>query len=217
MKRANRSDGGFTLLEILLSLALVGLLLVAVNTFVFSMGELWGRNNDRRLFDQHVNAVTRFLQNTLRTASLPPAASANSMPIAPMQVTPAGGAADDLITFELPAGSRILVWPDRPLPEVVCSLQMREREGLYLLWHSRLEVGFDTDPPREMLLTPLVTGIVYDYYDNKLNRWETETVMKPMNSEVGPPQRLHLTFTYGKFTRQTIVSIPGAPEGMPDF
>ena len=51
---------GFTLLEILLALSLVALVLVAMNTFVFSMGELWGRNGDLRLFDQHARAVTRF-------------------------------------------------------------------------------------------------------------------------------------------------------------
>ena len=47
----------FTLLEILLSLALVSLLLVALNTFVFSMSELWGLRTEHRLFDQHVRAA----------------------------------------------------------------------------------------------------------------------------------------------------------------
>ena len=56
-----RRRAGFTLLEILLSLALVALMLVALNTFVFSMGELWGKNTDIRLFEQHVRAVTRAL------------------------------------------------------------------------------------------------------------------------------------------------------------
>lgn len=218
MKRTNPSDGGFTLLEILLSLALVGLLLVAVNTFVFSMGELWGRNTDRRLFDQHVNAVTRFLQSQLRTATLPPAARPNSTPVTPQEITPAAGARDNLITFDLPAGSRVLSWPDRPLPEVVCSLQVREREGLYLLWHSRLETRFDTDSPRELLLTPLVTALAYDYYDDTVKRWRTETMMKNgANNQPEAPQRLRLTFTYGKLTQQTTVSIPLAQQGMPNF
>ena len=64
----------FTLLELLLALALVGLLLVAMNTLVFSMGELWGRGSEPRLFDQHVRAVTRFLENELRASALPPRA-----------------------------------------------------------------------------------------------------------------------------------------------
>ena len=35
--------------------------------------------------------------------------------------------------------------------EVVCSLQLREREGLYLLWQSRLEKDFGTSPPRDLV------------------------------------------------------------------
>ena len=66
-------QSAFTLLEMLLALALVALLLVAMNTFIFSMAELWGQRTDLRLFDQHVRAVTRFLNNELRASALPPA------------------------------------------------------------------------------------------------------------------------------------------------
>lgn len=215
-----RTARGFTLLEILLSLALVSLMLVALNTFVFSMGELWGRNADVRLFDQHVRAVTRFLQHELRAAALPPAAVARATPIALQDVQPQGGATEKMLTFELPAGSRILVWPDpkRPLPEVVCSLQAREREGLILLWHSRLEKNFDSDPPRETIVTPLVTTLTYDYFDADANRWTTETMLKPdPTGGTNPllPQRLRLKFVYGKLTRESVVTLPSAAEGLP--
>ena len=56
---------GFTLIEVVLAMALVALILVGLNLFVFSMGELWGKNTDVRLFDQHVRAVTRFLQREM--------------------------------------------------------------------------------------------------------------------------------------------------------
>ena len=126
---------GFTLLEILLALSLVALVLVAMNTFVFSMGELWGRNADLRLFDQHARAVTRFLERELRAAAFPPAGKVGEEAINVQEVRTRNGVTDNLLTFELPDGSRLLTWPDRPLPEVVCSLEVREREGLLLLWH----------------------------------------------------------------------------------
>ena len=217
-----RPTAAFTLLEILLSLALVAMMLVALNTFIFSMGELWGRNADVRLFDQHVRAVTRFLEHELRASVLPPAAVARSTPIAVQDVQPQSGATDKLLTFELPSGSRLLVWPDpkRPLPEVVCSLQAREHEGLILLWHSRLEKNFDTDPPRETVVTPLVTALTYDYYDADANRWTTETALKPdPNGGTSPllPQRLRLKFAYGKMTSESVVTLPAAAEGLPLF
>ncbi len=203
-----------------MALALASLVLVAMSTFVFSMGELWGRNSDAHLFSQHVNAVTRFLQAEFRNAVLPPASRANATPISVEQITPKSGPTDNLITFDLVAGSRVLSWPDnRALPEVVCSLQVRQGEGLYLLWHSRLEVRFADDPPRETLLTLLVTGIAYDYYDDGFKRWTKETIVRkdPATGLLQAPQRVRLTFAYGKLTRETLIAIPLAAPTMPNF
>jgi prepilin-type N-terminal cleavage/methylation domain-containing protein len=209
---------GFTLLEILLSLALLSMMLVAMNTFVFSMGELWGKNTDVRLFDQHVRAVTRFLERELRSATLPPAARSGSTPIVGQEVRPSSGPSDTLLTFELPAGSRLLLWPEQPLPEVVCSLQVREREGLVLLWHSRLEKNFDVDAPRETVVTPFVSGLAYDYYDPEFKRWSTETALKKdATGAVTTPQRLRLKFAYGKLTKETVVALVSPTEGLPNF
>jgi hypothetical protein len=213
-----RSSPAFTLLEILLALALTALVLVSLNTFVFSMGELWGRNSEVRLFDRHVRAVTRFLAEELHTAALPPAVSAGASPIAPQEIRPPNGASDNLLTFELPAGSRLLNWPDRPLPEVVCSLQARDRDGLVLLWHSRLEQKFATDPPRETIITPLVTALAYDYYDPDFRTWKTETaIQKDSSGQLKAPQRLRLKFAYGKLTRESVIALPAPTEGLPNF
>lgn len=215
-RRAARS--GFTLLEILVAMALVGLVLVSMNTFIFSMGELWGRNNDVRLFDQHVRNVTRFLQAELRSASLPPAVRPSDTAIAPKDIRNRSGLTEPLLTFELPAGSRLLAWPERPLPDVVCSLAVRPGEGLLLLWHSRLEKRFEQDPPRETVITPLVTSLTYEYYNPDFRNWRSETsLVKDSNGELKSPQRLRLKFAYGKLTRETVVLLPAPVEGLPLF
>ncbi len=54
---------GFSLLEVMLAVALSAMLLVAVNFFVLSMGELWSGGSESRLFDRHVRGVTRFLES----------------------------------------------------------------------------------------------------------------------------------------------------------
>ena len=209
---------GFTLLEVLLSLALVGLLFVGLNTFIFSMGELWGRNGDVRLFDQHVNAVTRYVGQLLREATLPPAARTGSTPIAIQQITPQSAPSDFLITFELPRGNRLLNWPDRPLPEVLCSLQARPNDGLYLLWHSRLEARFTDDPPRELRLTPLVASLAYDYYDDNLKKWTTLMALQTDSGGAQEvPQRIRLQFAYGKLKRETTVPVPVTIQGLPNY
>jgi len=208
----------FTLLEILLALALTALVLVSLNVFVFSMGELWGRGTDVRLFDRHVRAVTRFLEQELHTAALPPYSTAGKAPITPQEVRPPNGSTVNLLTFELTAGNRLLVWPDRPLPEVVCSLQARDRDGLVLLWHSRLEEKFNDDPPRETVITPLVTSLAYDYYDADFKTWKTEDAIRKNNAgQLQTPQRLRLRFAYGKLKRESVISLPAPTEGLPNF
>jgi prepilin-type N-terminal cleavage/methylation domain-containing protein len=97
---------GFTLLEILLALSLASLVLVGMNAFIFSMGELWGRDSDVRLFERHVRAVTRFLEQELRASALPPAMSAENRrdAITVQEVRPQNGMMEKLLTFELPGG-----------------------------------------------------------------------------------------------------------------
>ena len=213
-----RRAAGFTLLEILLSLVLVGLLLTAMNTFVFSMGELWGQRSEPRLFDQHVRAVTRYLERELRTAALPPNARTNTAPFTLEEIRPQNGVMEKMLTFELPAGSRLFTWPERPLPEVVCSFQVRPNEGLVMLWHSRLEKNFETDSPRETVITPLVTGLSYEYYDADVSRWTVETAVKlDRDGKPMTPQRLRLKFTYNKMTRDSVITLPAAGEALPMF
>jgi prepilin-type N-terminal cleavage/methylation domain-containing protein len=214
---ATASVRGFTLLEILLSISLVAMLLIVMNFTVFSMGELWGRGTDRRLFDQHVTAVTRFLERELRTASLPPYVRVGDTPVTTPEVKPSTGNSDNLLTFTLPSGSRLIAWPDnRPLPEVVCSLQVREGEGLILLWHSSLETKFSEDPPRETVISSLVKEIDYDYYDATLRSWTTETTLKKDPSgAIMTPQRLRLKFLYDRMNQERVISLPTATEGVP--
>jgi prepilin-type N-terminal cleavage/methylation domain-containing protein len=208
---------GFTLIEVVMAMALVGLVLVGLNTFIFSMSELWGKNADVRLFDQHVRAVTRFLQREMVKASLPPAATPSSTPVGVQPVTPSGSAQENLVTYMELGGNRILSWPESPLPEVFCSLQVRRDKGLFMLWHSDLENHFGDDPPRETLVSPFVTDLAYDYFDTSFNKWTTETTIRT-DSSGNPvaPQRLRVKFAYQKLTREALVTVPLVPQGLPN-
>ena len=208
---------GFSLIEVVLSMALVGLVLVGLNTFIFSMSELWGKNTDVRLFDQHARAVTRFLQREVNRASLPPAAAPNSTPVGVQPVTPSGGAQENLITYMQLTGGRILRWPAGALPEVFCSLEVRRDKGLYMLWHSDLENHYVDDPPRETLVSPLITGLAYDYFDSDFNKWTTETALRSdASGNPLPPQRLRVSFTYEHMVRETVVMLPPVKQGLPN-
>ena len=213
---------GFTLIEMMVAISLVALVVVALDTFIFSMSELWVTNRGPRFFDQHVRTLTRYLSNELRTAALPPnvMVGATTAAIGWQDVpSQSGGQAETLLTFKLPAGSRLLPWPSRALPDVVCALAVRPQEGLVLLWHSQYEVNYNTDPPRETLLSPLVTGISYDYYDSTATPpWSNSTTpLLDSSGQAIVPSRIRLTFAYQNLTNEVAITLPVATQGLPPY
>ncbi|MDP1581491.1 MAG: prepilin-type N-terminal cleavage/methylation domain-containing protein, partial [Candidatus Didemnitutus sp.] len=121
---------GFTMIETLVATALLGALLLALNFFVFSMAEIWGQGAERRLFEQHVRAVTREVEALLRQAALPPVAG--ETPVFAREIRLEDGRRVTALTFELPSGATRLPWRTVALPDVVCSLVQQEGRGLML-------------------------------------------------------------------------------------
>ena len=207
-RRSSGGKGGFTLIEILLSLMLIAMILVATTFFIFSMGELWGRGADVRLFDRHTRGLTRFLQGTMDRATIYWDAE-NTDRILLMQPPGVGHFDESLISFEVAEAPAFLVWPDVALPSVVCYLQLVPDEGLFLLWQSRLEVDFEEQEPRRTLLSPFVTGLIYDYYDAETETWNSYDRLEA-NADGDPilPERLRLVFHHDRMDRETILTLP---------
>ncbi len=213
--RLRRAHQGFTLVEVLLSLALVVMLLLALNQFILSMGELWGRNRQQRLFDQHVRAVTRYLEDLLQRGVLVPD-SAHRLRVATNKVAGVGNG--PLLTFDLPAGDRMLPWPDRPLPDVQCALDLVPRRGLVLYWQSRWELDFEHAAPRSLVISPLVQGLDYEYYQEETRTWATQPVLSGGNGRsTALPTRCRLHFQYERYSAEQTVFIPPAVKGLPAF
>lgn len=202
----------------MVAIAMAGLVLVGLNFFVFSMGEIWGRGSDSRLFDQHVRGVARFLQAELRAARGPYQKDGDESAFEIQDVKPSGGIPERLVTYTLLGSDRLMTWVDRPLPEVVCSLQVRDGKGLYLLYHSRLEKRFADESPREVLLSPFVESVSYQYYDEDYKRWTSERQFKrDAGGDYLVPQRLVFKFAYRGFTRELVLALEETGEGLPRF
>ena len=218
MKRGSpRSRGGFTLIELLLAMALLTMLVTALLTFVFSMGEIWGKGGDKRLFEQHVNAVSRHVESLLRRAAWPRAGGADTDTFAVGAVQTTAGPKADLLGFELLDGDRLLEWPDNPLPEVRCHLAREGDRGLVLYWQSMLEEDVAEKPPRATVVSPLVTRLAYAYYDATARSWRTEQNFRKNNTgEWLLPDRLILSFKHGPFEATRELTLPAAG-GLPDF
>jgi prepilin-type N-terminal cleavage/methylation domain-containing protein len=216
-RRPNRRRA-FTLLEVLIATALIALVLAALNSLLFSMGELWGRGSEKRLFDLHVRSVTRHIESELRSAALPPVGSIGTNAFTLEEIETEYSTSETVLSFDLPSGSRLLQWPERPLPEVACALAVRPDQGLVLLWHSRLETNFADERPRETIVSPLVTTIAYEYYNTDLKAWELEdSPRQETDGSFTPPGRLRLTFQLGELKREIPITLPSATQGLPSY
>lgn len=206
---SRRSDRAFTLLEVLLSLALLAALLVALNVFVFSMAEVWGLNRDERLFQQHARAVTRHV-----TAMLEEAMSSAGGGLEVKEVSQAVGLDQPRLVFVMAAGSRFFAWPAEPIPDVEVSLGVTEGQGLALFWQSRLEERYGQDAPRTALLSPFVASLGYDYYDESFKRWRTEeAITKAADGTLEQPLRLRIRYQQGKYNAEDVVDLTARGEG----
>jgi hypothetical protein len=210
------SARAFTLVETLLAAALMGSLLLALNFFVFSMADIWGQGAERRLFEQHVRAVTREVENLLRTAALPPLV--NDPAIFAREIRLDDGRRIPALTFELPEGSPRLPWKERPLPDVVCSLAQQDGKGLMLYWQSRLEEKFDEAAPRAFTLSPFGAGLAFEYSESDGAVWRTyDQLQRGTSGAWNVPARLRLKFAHGTLKAETTVVLPPSPGPLPHF
>lgn len=218
---ARQNARAFTLVEVLLALALLAALLTAINQFVFSITEAWTRNHDQFVFVQHTRAVTRHIDGLLQTAANSARASnlTTGAPAVAEVHLPDGAGNKELLSFDLPMGDRLFVWPGPALPEVQCSLGWRKDDGLVLYWKSRLETDFATADPRMVVVSSFVSGLTYDYYDEAADRWTTEEeLQKDTTGNYLTPRRLRLSFERNGQKVEEVIPLPAAKqEGLPVY
>lgn len=212
--RTGTDARGFTLLETVLAVALLGALLLALNFFVFSMAEIWGAGAERRLFEQHARAVTREVETWLRAATLPPVAGEPGIFAAEIRLE--DGRREAPLSFVLAGGSPRLPWRETALTEVVGSLVVQRDRGLVLYWQSRLESTFDEAAPRAWMVTPFVTGMTYDYQDDGVWR-RSEVLLRGDDGQWRIPGRLRLQFEHAGMKSETGITLPGGLAPLPHF
>ena len=203
---AVRPRRGFTLLETLISLALLAVLMLTINTFLFSMTELWGGKRDQRLFDQHVRAATRLVRETLEQATIAP----GSAGVAIKEVADGLGSTEPRLAFLLGDAGRLADWPEAPLPDVDFSLYVDPDKGLALQWQSRLEINRERTDLHDTILSPFVKSLAYEYYDADLKTWKLEE--EPVHEDGGTawkkPARIHLRFERGSLKQEVVLDLP---------
>jgi hypothetical protein len=79
-----------------------------------------------------------------------------------------------------------------------------------------LEKKFADDPPRESIITPLVTEMSYEYFDADFKNWKNErTLRRGPTGDYLAPQRLRLKFAYNGRVLESVIGLPAAGQGVP--
>jgi prepilin-type N-terminal cleavage/methylation domain-containing protein len=213
------ATGAFTLVEVLLALALLAALLAALNQFVFAITEAWTKDRDRFVFVQHARAVTRHVGEMLQTSANSARASGTTTGAPAVdELRIPGGTPAEFLAFDLPNGDRLFTWPSRPLPEVRCGLGFRPGEGLVLYWKSRLEEDFATADMRMTVVSPFVTGLSFDYYDADKQSWSNEEkLQESATGTYATPQRLRIKFARNGQQVEEIIPLTTTTEGLPAY
>ena len=117
-----------------------------------------------------------------------------------------------LLHFKLRDTPPLLVQTENaPIIGVEAFLHFEDNEGLSLLWYTPLqENSEDLEDLRRTALSDLVTRVEYVYWDERFEKWESETEPKEGDGDDQfiLPRFIKLTFEYESVTKERTLTIP---------
>jgi prepilin-type N-terminal cleavage/methylation domain-containing protein len=221
---------GFTLVEVLLALAISGLLLTAATSLLITLSRAWAeRPATRDAFDAHVDGVARFFISIMDKATMAPGSENAKSPIFLDRPVDFSDVEDPLISFFVREAPPVLFWPHGLAPRVHCYIYFEDGDGLSLLWYSDLqemEMGESGKPELEseddLFKTPIskfCQEIEYCYYDKEEEQWDLEDELQEdnENDQHNLPDFIRLVFRMRSQDLERTITIPIArisPNGL---
>ncbi|MDC3335195.1 prepilin-type N-terminal cleavage/methylation domain-containing protein [Opitutales bacterium] len=219
--------GGFSMIEVLLALAIGGLVLTAASSLLITISRAWAeRPATRDAFDAHVNGIAHFLTATIEEATFSNLNKEGAQEIGLKRPVGYSELQDPLIHFYLREGPPLLVWPTGPANRVHCYFHFEEGDGLSLLWFSELqelekndkgELELeDEDNLFKTLISPLCEEIFYCYYGDEdaapddIKNWDIESALQESvkSGEFRIPDFIKLVFKWEEEGLERTISLP---------
>ena len=219
---------GFTLIEVLFSLAISAIVMVGACVLMFNMSSILERFEEEEPFDVHVNGVEVFLKSVLKNSQMPDSRDyTNSFAAFAENANLGKGNPPDSMMGDK---SKICfgVRDDIPFflscrgfsPEKDAWLDFREKDGLYIIWtfakNENYNSASDDRPIYESLVSLFVVSMSYVYIDDD-GRWlEEEDMDYVSSSSVASnqmPNFIKLVFERGKETHTRYISLLSNVDG----
>jgi len=170
-----KKQPGFSLVEVLLALAVGGLVLMSASSLLVTISQSWAnRPATRDAFDAHVNGIAHFLTAVLEEATLAKEGSGGADMVELLRPVGFSETKDPLIKFYLREAPPLFFWPHGLASRVHVYFQFEEGEGLYFLWYSDLQELEKSDNGEHQLenedqlfrtqISPYFEEVYYCYY-----------------------------------------------------
>ncbi|MGB0369776.1 MAG: PulJ/GspJ family protein [Opitutales bacterium] len=184
---------GFTLIEVILAVAISGMVMAAMASFLYSTAQAYSRETFLNARDEHIQGVSSFLrqmmlesqaaEDKLNWSSLP--GDENREP--------------EFFKFQLSQPNPLFTYGDITPSTIQCYLKVTDPEDFILLWRpSMMPIENENEPALfKIEITNQLSEIAYFYFDEEDERWEEED--DPIEGDDGQlemPEYLELTFKH---------------------
>ena len=228
---------GFSMIEVLIALAIGGLLLVSATDLLVLISKRWAEGpSSKDAFDAHVNGVARFLTAVVEEATPPVLNRSGNEAIDLRRPVGFSDSDDPLIHFYLREAPPFFVWPKASASRIHAYLYFEDGEGLSILWFSELQelekneegnmVPEDEDELFKTPISPFCEEIYYCYFGEEgdgpedIKEWEYPTDLRESEKTEGKfqlPAFVKLIFRGEEEDMDRTITIPVeklAPNGI---
>lgn len=201
MKQRIHSQAGLTLIEMLITLAIMGTFMSLLSFHLVGLSNLWLNRTNDDFFEQHVDGVCLFLSNAIEASEgmAAPEDESDSLPVEWGRPPGWSEFDDPLLHFRQPEAPALFVREGLSLPAIMAYLHFERDEGLSVLWYSLFDAE-DIEDVRDLLRTPIstfVSKIEYAYYEFEDDEWEVlDEPLEEDDDSFRLPNFLRLTFTH---------------------
>lgn len=223
MRFGFRHSGGLTLVEMIVTIAILGSFMTLLSFHLVALSNLWLNRTDDDFFEQHVDGVVLFLNNAIEASESTEGDENRGASLPVEWARPPGWSDfdDPLLHFRQKEAPALFVREGISLPDILAYIHFSEDLGLSILWYSAFDAE-EIENERDLKRTPIssfVEKIEYAYYDIEDDEWEiTPEPEENQEGEFLLPNFLRLTFAHpAEGERVKSVFIPHKSRDVPLF
>lgn len=210
-KFQNSNPKGFSLIELLLALAIGMLVMIAATSMLFFVGQLWHQSEDLTQFEEHTESVSQFLEHIFESSGESVA----------WETLPGNTTLDDeMLSIRVSGELPLFRLEDNSIvASAQVYLQVVADRGLVIDWQTDEQADENENHLNQTVLSKWVKSIEYAYYDLEDDKWEKSAEMEEDddgNAQI--PDFIKLAFLHDDGREAlTYVMLPNANAGVPSF